>query len=123
MLMLLLKTALRDCGKPSDISAIGDHTVVMGQRYQDWLVDNPLATIGWRPTCGHKDSPPVPALVLDCFSGTGTTAIVAAELGRHGIGVDLSSRYLAQSAIRFLESEQDGKRLIPSDHSLKEMGE
>ena len=65
--------------------------------------------------------PPIPAVVLDPFSGTGTAAIVAAELGRRGIGVDLSDRYLAQSAIRFLESEQNGKRLIPSDHSLKEM--
>ena len=34
-----------------------------------------------------------PAIVLDPFGGTGTTAGVARMLGRHGISVDLSADY------------------------------
>lgn len=40
--------------------------------------------LGWSPPDG---------VVLDPFSGTGTTALVATMLGRRGIGVDLSADY------------------------------
>jgi hypothetical protein len=39
---------------------------------------------GWSPPGG---------IVLDPFGGTGTTALVATTLGRHGISVDLSADY------------------------------
>jgi DNA modification methylase len=39
---------------------------------------------GWSPEGG---------VVLDPFGGTGTTALVAHALGRHGISVDLSADY------------------------------
>lgn len=47
------------------------------------------------PTCnGVGKSPPTrPAVVLDPFSGTGTTVGVARALGRIGVGVDLSHDY------------------------------
>ena len=51
------------------------------------------ATTGWRPTCDH-DAGTVPATVLDCFVGSGTTVAVAQTLGRRGVGVDLSAEYL-----------------------------
>ena len=37
----------------------------------------------------------VPATVLDCFIGSGTTVAVAQSLGRRGVGVDLNADYLA----------------------------
>jgi DNA modification methylase len=37
--------------------------------------------------------PTRPAVVLDPFGGTGTTAMVAAALGRHGVSVDMSRDY------------------------------
>lgn len=37
---------------------------------------------------------PVPCVVLDPFCGSGTTVLVARELGRHGIGLDASGHYL-----------------------------
>lgn len=43
---------------------------------------------------------PVPATVLDPFRGSGTTAIVAAELGRHCIGIELSEHYAAMANAR-----------------------
>lgn len=41
-------------------------------------------TVGWRPACACPPSAPVPCRVLDPFGGSGTTAAVAAVLGRVG---------------------------------------
>jgi len=38
---------------------------------------------------------PVPCVVLDPFSGAGTTVLVATQLAREGIGVELSAKYNA----------------------------
>lgn len=40
----------------------------------------------------------VPAIVLDPFVGSGTTVLVAKQLGRRGIGLDLSFSYLRDQA-------------------------
>lgn len=58
-------------------------------------------TLGWRPTCGcpllrdseNSAGPPVPAMVLDPFVGSGTTCLVARKLGRNSIGIELSQEY------------------------------
>jgi DNA modification methylase len=42
----------------------------------------------------------VPCIVLDPFSGAATTGLVARELGRHYIGLELSGEYLKQSRER-----------------------
>ena len=48
----------------------------------------------WREYHFDTPHPPTtPGVVLDPFSGTGTTALVATMLGRTGIGVDLSADY------------------------------
>jgi len=54
-----------------------------------------VATItGYACACPDTNAPTRPAVVLDPFSGTGTTAAVAHALGRHGVGIDLSADYL-----------------------------
>ena len=53
-----------------------------------------VKTVEWRPTCAHADAAPVPAIVLDPFCGSGTTLLVARQLGRIGLGFDLSETYL-----------------------------
>lgn len=44
------------------------------------------------PTCGH-DAGRLPGVVLDPFIGTGTTAHVAARLGRDWIGIDITDEH------------------------------
>jgi hypothetical protein len=44
--------------------------------------------------------PPVPCTVLDPFVGSGTTVLVANALGRRGIGLDLSAKYLRMARRR-----------------------
>lgn len=43
--------------------------------------------------CPEPTAPIRPAVVLDPFGGTGTTALVADALGRHGISADMSADY------------------------------
>lgn len=58
-------------------------------------VDNRKATVitGEECSCPDTSAPTTPAIVLDPFGGTGTTALVASVLGRRGISVDLSADY------------------------------
>jgi len=60
-------------------------------------------TLSWRPTC-TCNADKVPATVLDCFAGTGTTLLAAMRLGRRSVGVDLSPDYLGQ-AVKRLEKQ------------------
>ncbi len=68
-------------------------------------------TIGWRPTCDCDAGGPVPCVVLDPFVGSGTTAMVAVQLGRRCIGIDLDQRSIDQAWKRV---EQAQPALIPA---------
>jgi len=57
-------------------------------------------TLGWRAACACDAGEPRPCVVLDPFSGAATTGIVARELGRHYVGLELSGEYLQQSRDR-----------------------
>jgi DNA modification methylase len=64
---------------------------------------------GWSPMCDHHTNCPVPnigepcakpAVILDPFGGSGTTAMVAQKLGRRAILVDLNPTYIVQQMER-----------------------
>jgi hypothetical protein len=72
----------------------------------------PSATItGYACACPQPDAPTRPAVVLDPFSGTGTTALVASAYGRIGIGVDLSGDYCRLAAWRTTDPGERAKAL------------
>jgi DNA modification methylase len=75
----------RECGKPQE-------RIV--QRSEGSLVTE---TVGWTD-CGHDRWRR--GVVLDPFMGSGTVALVARELDRHSIGVELSSAYCGLIADR-----------------------
>ena len=60
----------------------------------DMVLDKDTTITGYACACPDTTAPTRPAVILDPFSGTGTTAAVAHILGRHGIGIDLSADYL-----------------------------
>lgn len=74
-----------------------------------WLPDDKTAMPKVKPWKEyHFDqwtpAPTRPAVVLDLFGGTGTTAMVARALGRIGISIDLSHSYCELARWRIFES-------------------
>lgn len=51
-------------------------------------------TIGWSKTCSCQTDAVVPALVMDVFMGSGTTAVTALQHGRNFVGIDLNPDYI-----------------------------
>ena len=56
-------------------------------------------TVGWEPTCEHNDDTGS-SVVLDPFSGSGTTGMVALRHDRSYIGLELNPEYAAMSRNR-----------------------
>jgi hypothetical protein len=68
------------------------------------------ATItGYGCACPTPDAATRPAVVLDVFGGTGTTAMVARTLGRTGISLDLSNDYCRLAKWRIYSSGHAAK--------------
>lgn len=96
--------ACPDCGAPWD-RVVEYHGVLPGNgkmhdgHRPDGMVmtgrDRPptRSVLGWRPSCecGRVDT--VPCVVLDPFLGSGTTALVALEMARDVIGIELNPEY------------------------------
>jgi site-specific DNA-methyltransferase (adenine-specific) len=65
--------------------------------------DNPFGGwehVGWRRTCTCPHTPPQPATVLDPYGGAGTTGLVAQQLGRDAVLVEISPKYAAMAQRR-----------------------
>jgi DNA modification methylase len=78
-----------------------------GSKMQKWLDENPVTTLGWRPSCNCRGAwgttYPKPCTVLDPFVGSGTVPYVARKLGRRAIGIDLSAEYLELASKRLAQ--------------------
>jgi hypothetical protein len=61
--------------------------------------------------CTDTTAPTRPAVVVDPFGGTGTTALVAAALGRIGVTVDRSADYCRLAAWRTTDRGEIAKAM------------
>lgn len=73
-------------------------------------------TLAWQPSCQCDAGDPVPATVLDPFGGVMTTALVANQLGRDSISIELGPKYAAMGARRI----QDDAGML-CDITIEEM--
>ena len=69
--------------------AAEDHRTTWGEVHGSYAV----TTLGWAASCDCPPADPVPQLVLDPFLGSGTTALVADQLGRNAVGIELNPEY------------------------------
>ena len=85
---------------------------------------NRLTTItGYACDCPTPTAPTRPAVVLDPFGGTGTTAMVARALGRFGVSMDLSRDYLRLAQWRVFESGHWMKTVTRTHGQQNDKGE
>ena len=70
------------------------------------------------PTCQCNAGDPVPASILDPFSGTATTGAVALALGRSYVGVDASETYTAQARQRLADCCPEAPAPLPPDAAM-----
>jgi hypothetical protein len=71
-----------------------------------------LTTItGYACACPEPDAPVRPAVILDPFGGTGTTALIADALGRTGVTVDRSADYCRLAAWRTSDPAERAKAM------------
>ena len=75
-------------------------------------------TTGWGPTCECGPHDPEPCVVLDPFSGSGTTGVVAMRLGRDYTGLDLNPEYLELAMARL-----EGRKAPQDDDEPDLIGE
>lgn len=61
-------------------------------------------TVGWKPTCRHTLRTIEPCTVLDPFAGACTTGIVAQQLGREFVGIELGAQYVEMGEKRMAEA-------------------
>ena len=74
---------------------------VIGQRKDDTKGHRTTAqyqTIGW--TDCHCNAGWAPGITFDPFSGAGTTAKIAKQLGKHFVGVEIKKEYVEMSEKR-----------------------
>jgi DNA modification methylase len=85
-----------------DRSGRGDALGKFGQTAASGTMVSPATsrTTGWRPSCTCPAHKPVPCLVLDPFSGAGTSGVVAEGLGRRFVGIELNHDYATMAKKR-----------------------
>ena len=119
-------------------ATLGQDVMEPGQQWTGDLRSTRGATTGWTPTCSCgteypipqeeldadptllddfeiEPFEPVPATVLDPFTGSGTVPDVARQLGRRWVGIDLSKEYcdehiiprLSEPLMEWAEQEQE----------------
>jgi DNA modification methylase len=80
-------------------------------RVSEERFDRRVTITGYECDCPDASAPTRPAVVLDPFGGTGTTAMVARALDRFAINIDLSADYLRLADWRINRSGHAAKSM------------
>lgn len=80
-------------------------------------IETIVTSAGFAPSCAC-DAEPVPGVVLDPFSGAGTTGLVAQRARRSYVGVELNPEYAAMSRERIATDLRIGHRPVKRGPAL-----
>jgi DNA modification methylase len=76
-------------------------------------------TTGWEPTCTCTDAGIVPCIVLDPFTGSGTTGAVSVMHKRRFVGTELNPKYAAMALKRIGGAQDDATgSVVPGYHEV-----
>lgn len=78
---------------------------------------------GYACACSEPTAPTRPAVVLDPFGGTGTTALVASVLGRRGVSVDRSADYCRIAQWRTTDRNEIARAMQVSKPPVEVVGQ
>jgi hypothetical protein len=76
---------------------------------------------GWEPTCTCEEAGIARSVVLDPFSGSGTTGMVALRLGRDYVGLDLNESYLPMACARLRDDPVPDTVTAPPQGSVMDI--
>lgn len=71
-------------------------------RHKDGTANREVAA----PTCAHTDAGTEPGVVIDPFMGSGTTAVVAEQIGRRWEGIELNAQFALESLARIAKERK-----------------
>lgn len=119
-------------GHNSKINRASDDPDSPYERHSGMIVGNrdprrhmtTTTTAGWESGCECGSADTVPCVVLDPFSGSGTSGMVATEMGRRYVGCELNPEYAEMSRIR-IESwkKRDAVKAVASTAGQKPLFE
>jgi len=92
----------------------------LGSYYRELLLSEPAPTDDWDQQCSCATDETDSGIVIDPFSGAGTTALVGKQLGRRFIGFELNPEYVALSQRRIgLTVDEPGRLLDDGETNLQ----
>jgi DNA modification methylase len=92
---------------------------VLGSYYREALMSETRSTDEWRKMCDCDTDETEPGIVLDPFTGAGTTLLVAKRLGRRFVGTELNPDYVAMAQKRVgITVDEPGRLLEDGETAL-----
>lgn len=95
--------------RPNDYTKRQPDADGIGNKCANSVAGVSTSTTGWEPSCDCIAGEPVPCLILDPFAGSGTTLLVARQLGLRGIGSELNPEYTEMARRRIRNALSDVK--------------
>ena len=96
----------REATRPGRDTKVTGNTMTDGNRDPERHI-TAVKTTGWVAGCACNAGPPVPCLVLDPFSGSGTTIATSIKKGRDAVGIELSEDYINIARRKIAKAEQN----------------
>jgi len=89
----------------------------LGSYYREALMSESAPTDEWQQSCECDTNATKAGIALDPFAGAGTTALVAKELGRRFMGIELNPEYVAMAQKRIGVTVDEPERLLDDDET------